>query len=355
MLSLETASTGNDRPVVTILSRLLKRLVSTLLVLFGVSLLIFLIARVIPGDPARIALGPRASEEQVEAMRATLHLNEPIIVQYAFFLGDLLRADLGISLYSNRPVMTDIAEYLPATLELVFLAGFLMVSLGLPLGALSARYRDRWPDDLIRLLTLLSVSAPSFVWAVGMVLAFSFAIPLFPIAGRISETIDIQVVTGFLLVDTIVAGRPDAFVSALHHVILPAFALSLSGIGQAARLTRTNMIATYEQPHVEMARAYGFSERDISRRYAFKPSLIPSLTVIGLDFAALLGNAFLVEVIFAWPGISRYGVGVILQKDLNAIVGTVLIISATFLIANIVVDLLVSVINPRIRLSEHGK
>lgn len=332
-----------------ILIRLARRLATTIIVLVGVSMLIFLIARIIPGDPARIALGPRATVDQVEQMRMALHLDRPIAIQYAFFVGDLFRGDLGISLYTNRPVTTDIAQFLPATLELVLLAGIMMVAIGLPLGALSARYRGRWPDNLVRILTLMTVSAPSFVWAVVLVLLFSYYTPLFPIAGRISETIQIPPVTRFMLIDTLLAGRWDGFWSAVHHIILPAFALSLSGIGQAARLTRANMISTYDQPYIEMAQAYGFSERRIASRYAFKPSLIPSLTIIGLDFAALLGNAFLVETIFAWPGISRYGVGVILQKDLNAIVGTVMIISATFLIANLIVDLLVSVINPRVR------
>lgn len=337
----------------TIFRRLLTRLGSSLIVLIGVSMLIFFIARIIPGDPARIALGPRATDAQVEQMREALHLNESIVVQYGLFMRDLARGDLGISLYSNRPVMTDLAEYLPATLELVLLAGLMMILLGLPLGAISARYRGRWQDNVVRVITLMAVSAPAFVWAVALVLVFAYFTPLFPIAGRISDTLEVQRLTGFMLIDTLAAGQFDAFISAVHHMILPAFALSLSGIGQAARLTRANMIATYEQPSIEMAQAYGFPERSIAKRYAFKPSLIPSLTIIGLDFAALLGNAFLVEVIFAWPGLSRYGVGVILQKDLNAIVGTVLIISATFLIANIIVDLLVSIINPRIRLSEN--
>lgn len=339
----------------SIFSLLARRLATTTLVLFGVSILIFLIARIIPGDPARIALGPRATAEQVERMREVLHLNEPLVVQYAHFLGDLLRGDLGISLYTNRPVMTDIAQFLPATLELVLLAGIFMVAIGLPLGALAARHRGGWPDNVIRVLTLMTVSAPSFVWAVILVLLFSYYLPLFPIAGRIHETISIPTVTGFMLIDTLLAGSWEGFLSAVRHLILPAFALSLSGIGQAARLTRSNMVEVYDQPYIEMAQSYGFPEDRIARKYAFKPSLIPSLTIIGLDFAALLGNAFLVETIFAWPGISRYGVGVILQKDLNAIVGTVMIISATFLIANIIVDLLVAYINPRIRYGERAK
>ena len=338
-----------------IVSRVARRLGSTVLVLLGVSLLIFLIARVIPGDPARIALGPRATEEQIIQMREALHLDQPIIVQYGHFLTELLQGDLGISLYTNRPVMTDIAQFLPATLELVLLAGFFMVAFGLPLGVLAARYRGGWPDNLIRILTLLTVSAPAFVWAVVLLLMFSYFLPLFPIAGRIHEVISIPTVTGFMVIDTLLAGNLHGFISALHHLFLPAFALSLSGVGQAARLTRSNMIETYDSPYIEMAQSYGFPERRIARSYALKPSLIPSLTIIGLDFAALLGNAFLVENIFAWPGISRYGVGVILQKDLNAIVGTVMIISATFLIANIIVDVLVTLINPRIRYSERSR
>lgn len=333
---------------------ILKRLGISLVVLVGVSMLIFAIARVIPGDPARIALGPNATVEQVEALRQRLHLDEPLVVQYGNFLADLARGDLGISLYTNRPVTADIAQFLPATLELIFLSAVLMIVIGLPLGVLSARYRDTWIDSTVRVVSILGVSAPSFVWAVILMLLFSYFIPIFPIAGRISTNFVIPDVTGFLLLDTLLAGNLAAFGSALSHIVLPAFALALSGIGQAARLTRSNMVETYDKPYIEMARSYGFPERRIAWRYAFRPSLIPSLTIIGLDVAAMLGNAFLVEAVFAWPGLSRYGVAVILRKDLNAIVGTVLIISAMFLIANLIVDLLIAFINPRIRLSQRA-
>ena len=337
-----------------VLRLLSRRLGISLIVLVGVSMLIFGIARVIPGDPARIALGPNATEEQVANLREALHLNDPVVVQYGHFVADLLQGDLGVSLYTNRPVTLDIAQFLPATLELVFFAGVLMVGIGLPLGMWSARYRGRWPDHLIRVVSLLGVSAPSFVWAVILMLLFAFFLPVFPIAGRITDSFEITRVTGFLLVDTLLAGNGAAFADALWHIFLPAFALAVSGIGQAARLTRANMVETYDRPYVEMAQAYGFSARRIAAKYAFKPSLIPSLTIIGLDFAAMLGNAFLVEAVFAWPGLSRYGVAVILRKDLNAIIGTVLIISATFLIVNLIVDLLIAFLNPRIRHSERG-
>jgi peptide/nickel transport system permease protein len=337
------------------LARLIaKRFGTSLVVLIGVSLLIFAIARVIPGDPARIALGPNATADAVAALRERLHLNDTFIEQYGYFLADLFRGDLGISLYTNRPVMTDIAQFLPATLELVIVSGIMMVAFGLPLGILSARYRGTWIDHTVRLVTLLGVSAPGFVWAVILMLAFSYYLQIFPIAGRISDSMTIQSVTGFLMIDTLIAGNFKAFGNAAWHLILPAFALALSGIGQAARLVRSNMVETYDKPYIEMAEAYGFPAKRIANRYAFRPSLIPSLTIIGLDFAAMLGNAFLVEAVYAWPGLSRYGVAVILRKDLNAIVGTVLIISAMFLIVNLVVDLMVSIINPRIRLSQRA-
>lgn len=337
-----------------IINLLLRRLGISAIVLVGVSMLIFGIARVIPGDPARIALGPNATVEQVTQLRENLHLNDSIFVQYGYFLADLSRGDLGVSLYTNRPVTLDIATFLPATLELVLIAGILMVGIGLPLGILSARFRGRWPDHLIRLVSLLGVSAPSFVWAVILMLLFAFFLPLFPISGQISDNLEVQHVTGFLLVDTLIADNFTAFFNALHHIILPAFALALSGIGQAARLTRANMVETYDKPYIEMAQAYGFKSRRIANKFAFKPSLIPSLTIIGLDFAAMLGNAFLVEAVFAWPGLSRYGVAVILRKDLNAIIGTVLVISAMFLIVNLIVDVMIAFLNPRIRYSQRG-
>jgi peptide/nickel transport system permease protein len=333
----------------SVLRPALRRLGTGLLVLVGVSLLIFLVARVIPGDPARVALGPNASQDQVDNLRAALRLDEPLVVQYLAYMGGLFRGDLGLSLYTNRPVTTDIAEFLPATLELIVLSAVLMVALGLPLGILAARHRGRWPDHLVRVLTLLTVSAPAFVWAIGLMLVFAYWLQWLPIAGRLDDQIDIPRVTGFLVFDTVWAGNMAAFWDAVRHLILPAFALSLSGIGQAARLTRANMIETYDKPYIEAALAYGYPAGRIARTYAFKPSLIPSLTIIGLDIAALLGNAFLVEAVFGWPGISRYGVQVILRKDLNAIVGTVLIIAAVFILVNIVVDLLAAVLNPKIR------
>jgi len=333
-----------------LLQTLLHRLVASLVVLVGVSMLMFLIARVIPGDPARIALGPNATEAQVQALRHERHLDEPIPIQYWHYVSDVARGDLGNSLYSNRPVSVDIAQYLPATLELVFAAGLMMVVLGIPVGVLSARYRGRVGDHVGRVGAIIAVSTPAFVWGVILQLVLAYLWHLFPIEGRLTASLSAPpAVTGFVTIDAILAGDGTVLLDALHHLILPALALAMAGIGQTARLTRASMVETYQKPYIEMAQAYGFRERRIANRYAFRPALVPVLTILGLDLAALLGNAFLVESVFGWPGLSRYGVEVILHKDLDAIVGTVLIIATGFLIANIVVDLLVAVVNPRIR------
>ncbi len=182
-----------------ILRLIVQRISLALVVLIGVSMLIFAIARVIPGDPARIALGPNATVEQVEVLRETLHLNDPIYVQYGYFVRDISQGDLGVSLYTNRPVTTDIAQFLPATLELVIVAGIMMICIGIPLGMISARYKGQFIDNLLRVVSLLGVSAPSFVWAVILMLLFAYFLPIFPVAGRIEDTYVIKAVTGFCL------------------------------------------------------------------------------------------------------------------------------------------------------------
>jgi len=333
-----------------LLQTLIHRLMASLVVLVGVSMLMFAIARVMPGDPARIALGPMATEKQVQMLRYERHLDEPLPVQYWEYVHDLLRGNLGNSLYSNRPVLVDIGQYLPATLELVFTAGLMMVVIGIPVGVLSARYRGRWGDHLARIGSIMCVSTPAFVWGVILQLVLAYLWHLFPIEGRLTATLPTPPpVTGFITIDAVLAGDGTVLLDSLHHLVLPALALALAGIGQAARLTRASVVETYQKPFIEMAHAYGFREARIANRYALRPALVPVLTILGLDVAALLGNAFLVESVFGWPGLSRYGVEVILHKDLDAIVGTVLIIATAFLIANIAVDLLVAVVNPRIR------
>lgn len=327
-----------------------RRLFVSIGVLFGVSILIFVIARVIPGDPARIALGPMASQEQVESLRKELYLDRPLPLQYLEFIKRLLQGDLGMSLYTKRDVTTDLAEFFPATLELVLVGGVLMVLVGLPLGILAAYYRNRWPDNLARILSLLGVVTPSFVWAIFLILVFAYWVAVLPVAGRLGDAfLPPPRVSGMVTLDALLAGQWATFWDALQHMILPATALAMAGLGQAARLTRANMIETYGKPYIEMARAFGIRESTIAFKYALRPAMIPTLTILGLDIAAMLGGAFLVEAVFNWPGMARYAVQAIIRKDLNAIVGTTLVIAAFFLLINIVVDLIVGYLNPRIR------
>lgn len=329
----------------------LARLAASLVTLVGVSVLIFLIARVIPGDPAAIALGPGADREQIALLRDRLGLDRPLVEQYAAYVGGVLRGDLGTSLYTNAPVAQDIAATFPATFELILVATLLMVVVGIPLGVLAAAKRGSRTDGVASLGALLGVVTPSFVWAVVLMLVFSDRLGWLPIAGRLGEgTAPPPRVTGLYLVDALVARDLNTFLDALAHIALPALALALAGIGQAARLTRTNVSETMQRPYIEMARAYGLPEGRIAMRDALLPSLTPTLTILGMDIAAKLGSAFLVESVFNWPGMARYGVQTILHKDLNGIVGTVLVIAAFFLAINILVDALVTVIDPRVRL-----
>lgn len=332
------------------LTYLARRLLASIGVLIGVSILIFVIARVIPGDPARVALGPMASQEQVENLRKQLYLDRPLPLQYFEFVKRLFQGDLGMSLYTKRAVTRDLAEFFPATLELVLLSGIIMVVLGMTLGIFAARYRNRWPDNFTRIVSILGVVTPNFVWAIFLVLLLAYWVIVFPVAGRLGDAfLPPPRVTGLLLIDAPLAGQWALFRNALYHLILPAFALAFAGLGQAARITRTNMVDTYNKPYIEMARAYGVSETLIARKYALRPAMIPTLTILGLDIAAMLGGAFLVEAVFNWPGMARYAVQAIIRKDLNAIVGTTLVIAAFFLVINIIVDIIVGYLNPRIR------
>ena len=289
----------------------------------------------------------------VEQLRETLHLNDSIIIQYKIFIVKLFQGDLGISTYTKRPVIVDIISYFPATFELVIVAGILMILIGMPLGILSGAFKDTFIDHIARIISLLGVVTPSFLWAIILMLCFAYFIPLFPVSERLDETLDPPtIVTGLLLVDSLLEGNFKVFRDALWHLFLPGLALAMPAIGNVSRLTRTNLSDIYDKQYIEFAKSYSFSEFKIATKYALKPASIPTVTIIGLDFAFMLGNAFLVETVFVWPGMAKYGVKVILSKDLNGIIATCLAITIFFLIINMIVDFIVLILNPRIILRD---
>jgi len=327
----------------------LKRIFISVIVFFGVSIVIFCLARLIPGDPARIALGPFATDEMVQQLRETLHLNDSIFIQYKIFIQNLFQGNLGISTYTKRPVLVDIVSYFPATLELVFMSGTLMILIGMPLGILSGKFKNTLIDNIARIISLLGVVTPSFLWAIILMLIFAYWMPILPVSERMDETLDPpKIVTGLLFIDSLLEGNFKVFRDAFAHLILPGLAIAMPAIGNVARLTRTNLSDVYERQYIEFARSYAFSEFKIATKYALKPAAIPTVTIIGLDFAFMLGNAFLVETVFVWPGMAKYGVETILSKDLNGIIATALVITTFFLIINMIVDFVVLLLNPRI-------
>jgi peptide/nickel transport system permease protein len=330
---------------------LIRRTVYSIFVLLGLSIVIFIIARIMPGDPARMAVGARAPQWVVDRIRSHMHLDQPLPVQYYYWLRDALQGDFGLSLVTQRPVTSDIREFLPASLELVFLAAIISSITGIGLGILSARYKDTWIDNAVRVFSYAGIVTPSFVFAILFVLLFGFTLNWFPIIGRLSENLTAPPVrTGMVTIDALIARQPKVFADAIRHMVLPAIALAMGSIAQAARITRSSMADNLSKDYIAAARALGIPERIVSGRLLLKPSLIPTISILGLDIAATISIAFLVELIFNWPGLGRYGMTAMLNKDLNAISAVILIFGAIFILANIIVDLIVAYLDPRIRL-----
>lgn len=336
----------------SLVKTIVKRLAWAIVVLIGLSIIIFCLMRVIPGDPARMALGPTAPEEIVELYRERMHFNEPLPVQYLYWLNDVAHGDFGQSTVTNRPVTADIAEFLPATLELVIWAGIPPIFFSLLLGVIGAMYKNKWPDYLIRFSSYIIIATPAFVWAVIFLLIFGYWLPILPsIGGRISMGFTVPPVTGLTVLDALLDGQGAAAWDAFLHLFLPALALSLSHIMQEARLTRSYMLENSAKDYIIMMTSQGVPKGLINRKFLLKPSIIPTVSIMGLDIAAIFGNAFLVETIFNWPGISRYCMKAILGKDINAVCGVVLLLGVVFVLTNMIVDIVVMILDPRMRQS----
>ncbi len=327
---------------------LLRRIVQSFFVLLGLSFLIFVIGRVVPGDPARLALGPRAPEWAVQNLREQMHLDRPLLVQYGMWLRGLTRGDLGMSLLTRRPVTEDIMEFLPATLEIVLISAIILAVFGIALGILSAKYADTWLDSIIRVFSYLGIVTPSFVWAIIFLLAFGYRAQVLPTAGRISAHLSAPpTITGMYVLDGLLSGNFEVAWDCLSHLILPSVALAMGGLSQAARITRSSMTDNVNKEYILAATAYGVPDRRVFSKHLLKPSLIPTVSVMALDIAMLFANAFLVELLFNYPGLSRYGTQAMLNKDLNAISAVIMVLGLVFVIVNIAIDFIVVRLDPR--------
>jgi peptide/nickel transport system permease protein len=329
---------------------ILRRLVLLLPVLLGLTVLMFIIARVLPGDPVALAAGPNATATEIARLRAEFGLDQSLIVQYLTYAGGLLQGDFGYSIFSRRPVADDLLAYLPATLELVFAAMLLAVILGIPGGLAAAVWRNRWPDYASRVTALAAISMPRFFLGLLLQLFFAMWLLWLPLGGRFPIILDPPpFVTGFLTIDALIAGDIEAFATAMRHLCLPAIAMCLSPLATIMRMMRASTIEVLQQDYVTTARAVGLSPRLIIFKYVAKNALSATLTVIGLYFGWLLGGTVLVETVFDWPGIGLYATRSIVSQDFMPVIGVALAIGLLFMVVNLIVDVLYGVINPKVR------
>jgi ABC-type dipeptide/oligopeptide/nickel transport system permease component len=333
---------------------ILRRLLTSIFVLIGVSIITFTVARVIPSNAAAMYIGPKARPEDIARVTVKLGLDKPLPVQYLIYMGELLHGDLGTSIGTKRPVLLELSSRLPATLELLFTGMAIAVIVGVPMGVLSARWQGKPTDVFVRTISIIGVSMPAFYLGLLMQILFFRRLDLLPLAGRFSNdlrfTNPIEPVTNFLLLDALLGSNWIALKDVVYHLVLPALTLAAYPAGLIARMTRATMLEVMEQDYIRTARAYGIRETVIVYLYALKNALSPTLTVIGLTFAFALTGTFFVEVIYNWPGLGLFTVHSLLNVDYPAIMGITLYGAVMYVLINLAVDLLQAWIDPRISL-----
>lgn len=332
-----------------------QRLMLLIGILLGVLVITFALSRILPGSPVEMMLGHRPTQEQIDEAKAQLGLNQSIPNQFIRYVSDVARGDFGISLRTGQPVLNDLADRMMATFELTTLALIIVVLLGVPLGVASAVRRNTMVDHGARGFSIAGAALPVFL--IGMILQMIFygGLKWFPLQARMDAAIlydyPFDRVTGLYLVDTLLEGNWIAFKSALSHLVLPVLTLTLAALAVVTRITRNTMVEALAEDFIRTARAYGLSRRIIYFRYALKATLIPMLTVIGLTYGFMLGGSVVVEYVFDWPGLGGYVVGAITKNDFPAVMGVTLLLATTYLVINLIVDLLYFVVDPRLRSS----
>lgn len=346
----------------------LRRVIGLVPVLIGVTLLIFFLTRVIPGDPATAMLGQRAAPNLVQRLRTDLGLDRPLFLnvdkvretgdwrglfdsQYFSYMSGLLRFDLGRSIYTLIPITESLRHRFAATFELTLAAMFLAVAVGVPAGVFAATRRGTIADTSIMLLALSGVSFPVFWLAIILIYVFAVTLGWLPPSGRLSVNMSVDPITGLYVVDSLLRGKLTVAVDALRHLVMPALALGTIPLAIVVRMTRSAMLDVLGQDYVRTARSKGLSERRVVRVHALRNALLPVITVIGLSFGSLLSGALLTETVFSWPGIGRWVYDAIASRDYPVIQGGVLFVSVMFALVNLLVDVTYSLIDPRIQYS----
>jgi peptide/nickel transport system permease protein len=333
------------------LSFLFSRLVQLVPVLLGVSLVVFLMTSLTPGDPVEIMLGDmRATPEQAQEMRRDMGLDLPLHERFVKFLGNAIAGDLGRSFFHRRPVAEVIAERLPATIELTIVAMLIAFAIGLPLGVLAAVKRGSLIDKLATTVSLVGVSIPAFWLGIMLILVFAVQFGIMPVSGRIAFVHEVPRITGFVLVDTLVQGRFAAFLDAVWHIALPAFTLGVAMSALLMRVMRASMIDVLQQDYVAFARAKGLAPRRVLLGHAFKNAMIPVVTVAALETGYLLGGNTIVETVFGWPGLARVIVEAVYSRDYPLVQAGVLVIALIYVGVNFAADVIYMLLNPRVKL-----
>lgn len=333
-------------------SYLLRRVVITIPLLLGITLVSFLIANAVPADPVTASLPSNAlnNEALVQAFREKWGLDQPLYVQYFTYLGNLLQGDMGTSIKTSRPVIDDIRQFLPATIELSTYATFVGITIGISFGVVSAVFRNTILDYVLRTFALVGVSFPVFLLALAGLAIFYGELGWVAGPGRLGFRTDAPPsITGWFTLDALIAGDMDTFREAFSHIVLPSIVLGAFISGTISRVTRSSMLEALSEDFIRTARAKGLSEITVVIRHGLSNALIPVVTVVGLSYGNLLSGAVLTESIFAWPGLGRYMFRASTSQDFPAIMGVSLLIALIYIIVNFVVDMLYFFIDPRIR------
>ncbi len=329
---------------------LIKRMALFVLVIIGVVTVTFLLSHVIPADPVGAILGENAPPELVKKTERLLGLHLPLHQQYVRFVKGILYWDFGIALRTQNPVSKDLRTYFPATLELVMLSMLIAITCGIGFGILSAVKRNRLPDNISRVFSLVGISMPAFWLGLLLILVLYYHLALIPAGGRLSPRISPPLtVTGLYTVDSLIAGDLRTFWDALYHLLGPALVLGWIQTAYICRVTRSAMLEVFNEEYIRTARVKGLREKIVIFRHAFKNAAIPVITMVGISFGYLLEGSVLTETVFGYPGLGRYSVNSFLSLDLNAVVGSVTLIAICYALSNLIVDLIYGFLDPRVK------